>query len=150
MMEHTTPIVDYLSIKIAETDILLSSTCKASFKSPYNKINIQLKPTTASLSYYEVRITQADEVADIGVGTLAYWATNISANTVTTFSIDINAKNFSHGDNTYRISLYAKSAIDGSWDVSYLYFTLEDTQFMLADGVEFAVLTTQEIPTVND
>lgn len=146
-MNHTPPIVDYLSIKIADVDILLASTCKASFNSPYNKIEVRLKPTTTSLSYYEVRVTQADEVADIGVGTLAYWATNISANDITTFSIDINAKNFSHGDNKYRISLYAKSAIDGSWDISYLVFTLTDTQVLLKDGSALGVLTTQEIPT---
>lgn len=71
-MEHTTPLVEYLSIKIANTDILLSSTCRASFKAPYNKIDVQIKPTTTSLSYYEVRVTRADEVADIGVGALAY------------------------------------------------------------------------------
>lgn len=146
-MEHATPLVDYLSIKIANTDILLSSTCRASFKPPYNKIEVQLKPTTASLSYYEVRVTQADEVADIGVGKLAYWDANISANGIKTFSIDINSTNFSHGDATYRLSFYAKNAVDGSWDVSYLYFTFDDMQFILSDGYEFAVLTDRDIPT---
>jgi hypothetical protein len=71
-MEYSTPNVEYISIKIANTDILLSSSCRASFKAPYNKVDIQMKPTTASLSYYEVRVTKADEVADIGVGTLVY------------------------------------------------------------------------------
>ena len=148
-MEHATPIVDYLSIKIANTDILLSSVCKASFKPPYNKIDVQIKPTTTSLSYYEVRVTQADEVADIGVGALAYWDANIRADEVKTFSINIDTTNFSYGDTTYRISFYAKSAIDGSWDVSYLYFTVEDLQFTLSDGSGFAVLTTRDIPTDN-
>jgi hypothetical protein len=71
-MEYSTPNVEYISIKIANKDILLSSSCRASFKAPYNKIDIQMKPTTASLSYYEVRVTQANEVADIGVGKLVY------------------------------------------------------------------------------
>lgn len=146
-MEHATPIVDYLSIKIANTDILLSTTCRASFKPPYNKIEVQIKPTATSLSYYEVRVTKADEVADIGVGKLAYWDANISANAVKTFSIEINSTNFSYGDTTYRLSFYAKSAIDGSWDVSYLYFTFDDIQFILSDESEFAVLTDREAPT---
>lgn len=146
-MEYNTPSVDYLSIKIANTDILLSSTCRASFKAPYNKIDIQMKPTTASLSYYEVRVTKADEVADIGVGKLVYWDANVSLNEVKKFSIDINSTNFAYGDGAYRISFYAKSAIDGSWDVSYLYFTLDDIQFMLSDGSEFAVLTDRDAPT---
>ena len=148
-MEYRTPIVDYLTIKIANTDVLLSSTCRASFKPPYNKIDVQIKPTTTSLSYYEVRVTKADEVADIGVGTLAYWDANISANEITTFSIDINSTNFAHGDNKYRLSFYAKSAIDGSWDVSYLFFTVEDFQFILSDGTEFAVLTARDVPEDN-
>lgn len=146
-MELNTPNVEYISIKIADHDILLSSVCRASFKSPYNKINIQIKPTTSSLSYYEVRITKADDVADIGVGTLAYWDANISANTVKQFSIDVNETNFSSGDGKYRISFYAKSAIDGSWDVSYLVFTLDDLQFTLSDGSDFDVLTVRDIPT---
>lgn len=146
-MEHATPVVDYLSIKIADADILLSTTCRASFKPPYNKIEVQIKPIATSLSYYEVRVTKADEVADIGVGKLAYWDANISANAVKTFSIEINSTNFSYGDTTYRLSFYAKSAIDGSWDVSYLYFTFDDIQFILSDESEFAVLTDREAPT---
>lgn len=71
-MELNTPNVEYISIKIANKDILLSSYCRASFKPPFNKIDVKIKPTTASLSYYEVRVTKIDEVADIGVGTLAY------------------------------------------------------------------------------
>ena len=70
-MELNTPNVEYISLKIAGKDILLSSSCRASFKSPFNKIDVKLKPKNASISYYEVRITKADEVADIGVGTLA-------------------------------------------------------------------------------
>lgn len=146
-MEHATPLVDYLSIKIANKDILLSSACRASFKPPYNKIEVQLKPTTTSLSYYEVRVTKVDEVADIGIGKLAYWDANISANEIKNFSIEINNTNFSYGDTTYRLSFYAKSAVDGSWDVSYLYFTFDDMQFMLSDGSEFAVLTDIAAPT---
>lgn len=148
-MEYSTPNVEYISIKIANTDILLSSSCRASFKAPYNKVDIQMKPTTASLSYYEVRVTKADEVADIGVGTLVYWDANVSANAIKQFSIDINSANFSKGDGAYRISFYAKSAIDGSWDVSYLFFTLDDIQFTLADGSSFAVLTTQDAPKAD-
>jgi hypothetical protein len=37
--------------------------------------------------------------------------------------------------------------VDGSWDVSYLYFTFDDMQFMLSDGSEFAVLTDIAAPT---
>ena len=146
-MELNTPNVEYISIKIANKDILLSSSCRASFKPPFNKIDVKIKPTTASLSYYEVRVTKIDEVADIGVGTLAYWDANISANSEHQFSIDINNTNFAYGDGAYRISFYAKNAIDGSWDVSYLFFTLDQMNFTLSDGSSFAVLTDRAAPT---
>lgn len=146
-MEHITPNVEYLSIKIADRDILLSSCCRASYESPYNKIDVQIQPTNASLSYYEVRVTKADEAFDIGVGTLAYWDANIAANQIKTFSIDINKDNFPEGNITYRISFYAKSAIDGSWDVSYLFFSSDGLQFVLSDGSSFAVLTDRDAPT---
>ena len=148
-MELNTPNVEYISLKIAGKDILLSSSCRASFKSPFNRIDVKLKPKNASISYYEVRITKADEVADIGVGTLASWSANIPANSEYQYSIDINKTNFAHGDGAYRISFYAKSAVDGSWDVSYLFFTLDQTYFTLSDGSIFAVLTDEDVPSGN-
>ena len=149
MMELNTPNVEYISLKIASKDILLSSSCRASFKPPFNKIDVALRPKNSSISYYEVRITRADEDADIGVGTLASWSANIPANEEYQFSIDINKTNFTHGDGAYRISFYAKSAIDGSWDVSYLFFTLDQTYFTLSDGSIFAVLTDRDAPERN-
>ena len=71
-MELTTPNVEYISVSIAGKNILLASSCRASFKSPFNKIDVKIQPTNTSLSYYEVRITKADEDWDIGVGKLAY------------------------------------------------------------------------------
>ena len=149
-MELNTPNIEYTAIKIADKDILLaSSSCRASFKPPFNRLDIKMRPKNTSISYYEVRITKADEVADIGSGKLAFWAANIPANADYQFSIDINSTNFAYGDGTYRLSFYAKSALDGSWDVSYLYFTFDNIQFRLSDGAEFAVLTTRDVPTDN-
>lgn len=149
-----TPNLEYLSIKLAGNEIALSSSCIASFKPPYNQIDIKLKPTNTELSYYEVRITGADESYDIGVGTRAEliqdgesvtWLANMPMNAICAYSLPINSTNFKQGDGTYRISFYAKSASDGSWDVSYLYFTL-DQYFTLSDGSTFAVLTDQSAP----
>ena len=146
-MELTTPNVEYSSLSIAGKEILLSSSCRASFKPPFNRIDVTIKPKNTSLSYYEVRITKADEDWDIGVGKLAYWEANVSSNIAHQYSIDINSVNFAHGDGAYRISFYAKSATDGSWDVSYLFFTLDQTYFTLSDGSIFSVLTDEEAPT---
>lgn len=145
-MELTTPNVEYISVSIAGKNILLASSCRASFKSPFNKIDVKIQPTNTSLSYYEVRITKADEDWDIGVGKLAYWEANVSSNVPHQYSIDINSTNFAKGDGAYRISFYAKSALDGSWDVSYLFFTLDQTYFTLSDGSTFEVLTTRSTP----
>lgn len=154
-MELNTPNVEYLSIKIAGKDILLASSCKASFKPPFNRIDVQIQPKNTALSYYEVRITKADAEADIGIGVLPKdpdgikcWCANIPQNKPYQFSIAINEENFIHGDGAYRISFYAKSALDGSWDVSYLFFTLDQTYFTLSDGSVFAVLTDRDAPSV--
>lgn len=145
-MGLVTPLVTYNSISINGKSVALSNSCKASFEAPYNKININLTPTNCSLSQYEVRVTQADANYDIGVGQLAYWDTNIENNKAYTFQIDINATNFIYGDGTYRISLYARSSVDGSWDMAYLFFVVEG-QFTLDDGSALAVLTTREAPS---
>ncbi len=145
-MSLITPLVSYDTIRINGKDISLSSSCRASFIAPYNKINIEMAPTNCSLSYFEVRVTGLDAEYDIGVGAKAYWTTNIAANAKHTFTIDINSENFTLGDGAYRISLYARSALDGSWDVTYLFFTVSGEQFILADGLEFGVITTKEAP----
>lgn len=148
-MSLVTPLVSYDTIKINGVDISLSSKCRASFIAPYNKINIEMTPTNCSLSYFEVRVTGSEESYDIGVGANAYWTTNIAANLTHTFTIEINSTNFSLGDRDYRISLYAKSALDGSWDVTYLFFTVDGEEFILADDSSFNVLTTRDIPSTN-
>lgn len=139
---YITPIVNYKSIKINNQDITLSTICKASFTSPYNRIDFVINSTNVSLSYYEVRITREDDNYDIGIGVLAYWDTNIQNNVDYSFSINVNSINFNYGDGTYRISLYAKNAIDGSWDVAYLLFTVNNDQFVTNDASDgFEVLT---------
>lgn len=148
-MSLVTPLVSYDTIKINGVDISLSSKCRASFIAPYNKINIEMTPTNCSLSYFEVRVTGSEESYDIGVGANAYWTTNIAANLTHTFTIEINSTNFSLGDRDYRISLYAKSALDDSWDVTYLFFTVDGEEFILADDSSFNVLTTKDIPSTN-
>lgn len=63
------PLVRYDSISINGKEIAMgSTTCRASYNSPYNKINVTLTPTNCSLSYYEVRVTRADEPYDIQTG----------------------------------------------------------------------------------
>jgi hypothetical protein len=61
----------------------------------------------------------------------------------------VNSTNFAHGNTTYRVGMYARSASDGSWDVSYLFFTVGNGQFTLSDGSGFAVLTTRDTPNHN-
>lgn len=146
-MALVSPLVTYNSIKINNVDVLLDGNCRASFNSPFNKINVTMTPTNCSLSYYEVRVTGIDDPYDIEVGNLAYWTASVAQNKTHSFTININETLFNKGNGVYRISLYAKSAIDGSWDTSYLLFTVDNNQFVLADGTTFSVLTTREAPS---
>jgi len=66
------PLINYNSIKINGIEIELETTCKASFSSPFNKIDFEMTPTNCSLSHFEVRVTGVDDAYDIGVGNLAY------------------------------------------------------------------------------
>jgi hypothetical protein len=145
-MPANSPSVKYNSIKLNGTNISLSGSCKASFVSPYNKITVSMTPST-SLSYYEVRVTKSNEAYDIGVGQLAYYATNVAGNTAKTFDINVNSTNFTGGSGTYRISLYAQNAADYSWDVTYLFMVIPSsgsTNQLFApkgsDGLEVSVI----------
>jgi hypothetical protein len=142
-MSYSTPLVNYETIKVHDTDVLLGSQCKASFQHPYNKINITMTPTNCSLSQFDVRVTRSEDPWDIDQGVLAYRATNLTRNMSHSFSIEVNETNFNQGIGTYRIGLYARNALDNSWDVTYLFFALGSEQFILADGSTFEVLTTR-------
>lgn len=52
------PLVNYKSILINDKQISIGSEVKASYSSPFNKINVVFTPTNCSLSYYEVRVTR--------------------------------------------------------------------------------------------
>lgn len=72
-MPLNAPFVEYNSISINGNEIAMeSTTCRASYNSPFNKINVTFTPTNCSLSYYEVRVTRVDEPYDIQTGALAY------------------------------------------------------------------------------
>lgn len=141
-----TPNINYKSIKINNKNIVLGEKVRASFVAPYNRIDIVMQPVNCSLSYYEVRVTKSTVDWDIGVGNLAYWDANISLQEDKNFSIPINSEIFDEGDGDYRISLYGRSAIDGSWDVTYLLFTVEEDKFIPIDASGFEVLTTRNTP----
>ena len=143
---YSTPEINYKSIKVNNVDIALSSTAAVSFQPPYNRIDIVMRPIESAPSYYEVRITKENEEYDIGLGILAYMNQSVPLNTDTSFSIDVNSTNFNKGDGLYRVSLYAKSSIDGSWDVTYLVFTLNDECLQTSDGQDIVVVTTRGIP----
>ena len=143
---YSTPNITYKSIKINNTDISLSSTTKVSFISPFNKINITIRPTTCSISYYEVRVTKDTEDYDIGVGNCAYFTGSLSVDQDYSFSININNTLFNKGDGKYRISLYGKSSLDGSWDVTYLLFTVDNEQVIDSNNNGIEMLTIQDAP----
>lgn len=147
-MGLTTTLVNYKSIKVADKELLLDGSAIVSFNPPTNKIEITMQPLEYSLSYFEVRITKATDPYDINVGIrpAGCYSYNVSANKEHTFIIDVNEENFIHGNGEYRISLYAKSALDGKWDIVYLFFTSGGLQFTLADGTPLAVSTKREAP----
>jgi hypothetical protein len=68
----TSPLVNYKSISINGKQISMESECRASYNSPFKKIDVSIIPTTCSLRYYEARVTRAEDPYDIEVGSLAY------------------------------------------------------------------------------
>ncbi len=153
-MPFETSLVRYDSIELNNTEVALDGAYKVSFSPPYNKINLTFSLVESSLSYYEVRVTREADPYDIGVGTLARTPSgeaialsNLALNKSHTITIAICPETFNSGDGDYRVSLYAKSALDGMWDVTYLLFTLKDSCYLqTSDGSILGVGTSQDIP----
>lgn len=154
-IKYSPPVVTYKSVKlgnkISGTDILMQNTSqetsshtRVSYNAPYNKIYVTFRPSV-SLSYYEVRVTQANADWDIGVGALAWYGTNITSQADTEFEININNTNFV-SDGLYRVSFYAQNSVDSSWDVSYFMISGDNFEFRPSDHDKFGVTTAREHP----
>jgi hypothetical protein len=142
-MGYTIPDVSYnisvANLKFNTTEaVTVGSLCKVSYN---HKITIKVTPNNCGLGQFDIRVTGSDDPWDIDQGKLLNRATNLSKNSSYNCEFFINQENFpTAGD--YRIGLYARNALDDSWDVTYLFFTLSE-QFILADGSSFEVLTTR-------
>lgn len=111
------PNIRYLSPDLGET-------FHASYNAGYNSIEVRFI-SDLSLNYYEARVTKEGEDYDVGVGALAFehigsWA----ANTEHSYTITVDNTLFPN-PGTYRISLYAREALENTWDVTYLFITSE-------------------------
>ena len=93
-----------------------------SYISGYNTVVVEFQ-SDISLNYYEVRVTKEFEEYDIGIGACPYRNTNgFAANTKHTFTIPVTPEFFPESG-TYRVSLYAREALENTWDVTYLFIT---------------------------
>ena len=146
-MLFETSLISYDSIKLNNIDITLDGVHRVSFTPPYNKIDVTFSLLETSLSYYEVRVTGENDPYDIGIGNLAFTPlTNLALNKTHTCSISVTPEIFDKGDGVYRVSFYAKSALDGTWDVTCLLLTVDGLCIQLADGSLLGVGTTKPIP----
>jgi hypothetical protein len=154
-MLFETSLVSYDSIKINNEEITLDGNYRVSFSPPYNKVDINFSLLESSLSYYEVRVTGEDDPYGVGEGILALNPNeeplalfSLALNKSHAISISVCPKVFNKGDGVYRVGLYAKSAVDGIWDITYFLFTLSDGYVYTSDGELIGVCTTQESPSI--
>ena len=146
---YNPPELTYKALTVNGTNYISSNSLKVSFTPPYNKVFITFRPNVL-LNRFIVNATFENEPYDIDVGKRLVAApggsvTSISENKDTTVSFTVDAENFSKGDGLYRIGMYAQSALDYSWDVSYILLTVTGDVFLPSDATSFDGLTTKMI-----
>lgn len=118
-----------------------------SYQDGYNSIQVVFE-SDISLNFYEVRVTLEGEDYDIGVGACPYQNANgFAANQKHTFFIPVTQEYFPNSG-TYRVSLYAREAIENTWDVTYLFITSEGEIFQPVgqeEGEGMEVLTKKKL-----
>ena len=111
---------------------------RASYKEGHNNITVKYI-SDISLNFYQVRITKDGEKFGLDTGVLAYqYAGSLAANVEHSFNIEINDELFPE-DGIYRIGLYAREALENTWDVTYLLFITSEGEIFIpsnADGFE--------------
>jgi hypothetical protein len=146
-MSYIVPDVSY-NIKVANLkfntvgDIAIGTTCRVSYNC---KIIITLTPKNCGLDQFDIRATASADPWDLDRGILLSRRTNLQQSISYSCEFLINKENFPDAGE-YRIGLYARNALDGSWDVTYLFVTLNDGYFQLADGI-LGVVTNRDIPS---
>jgi len=98
---------------------------KASYNSPFNSITGSFT-SNRGLSRFEIRVNPVEtEDFGPGIGNLACSMTGITANTATSFTINITQAIFTGSQsNTYRICLMGQSTLDYSWDCTQLFMVV--------------------------
>lgn len=105
--------------------INLSSTgTKVSFIPPCNSIHLEFS-SNVGLTRYLVRATKENEDYDVDLGARLVYQTSLAANTLHKIDIPISAENF-NTNGVYRIGLYAQSELNYEWDITYLFFTINE------------------------
>lgn len=163
LSNHPLMAEDSIKISLNGVEVSAENGCVASYNPPFNKIDIKLTLTDDALSYFEVRVTDINEDYDIGVGNLplktlqngntpateAFWL-DLRANQTHTLFFYITPEGFpmaaTESSKSFRVSFYAKNELDGSWNVSYLVFTIDGYQLVLQNGETLNVVSSRERP----
>ena len=115
------PNITYTSIVRGDnTSVSIGGSIACSFHSPYNSITVKFKCTNMSLSSYVIRLCKQGNSIGPYSGTLLNSATNISMNTETTLSFNVNSSKFTEGDGVYIVGLYAQG-YNNIWDSTQLF-----------------------------
>ena len=157
-------LVKFNSIKVNGKEI--DQVGRVSYNYPFNEIKFEMAVKNTSLNYFEVRVTNWEDEYDIEVGELVYYSPGFPASSTQTFTIKIDPDKYpifritgpESKIKTFRVGLYARSAVDNSWDVAYFVFTTNNEQLFITEldsngntkTIPLCVLTKRDIPTIKN
>ena len=144
---------DPITKREEQIPLSVGGTVHRSFSEHFNSIHITFN-SNISLNKYEVRATEIPADKDplvqkqsygVGEGTLLFNEYgSIQAGVDFTFTISINGKVFDP-TKSYRIGLYARSALDNTWDATELFMTTSGLFLVKPDGTWFETLAQDNI-----
>ena len=149
----TIPEMSY-TIKFNGKNISLGESVRASFKDGFNTVSGTATSTNVSLNWFEIRVTEADEDWGIDKGNRLFITVgSIEANTAYNWNFTITPDKFNMGNSTnkaFRIAFYSRSALDGTWNITYTLLDLQSLSLIDSNGVSLEVPTQEEpLPNIN-
>ena len=104
-----------------------------SFAPGFNKIKVTFR-SNMSLNYIDARITRLEDLRGVNVGQLGDQIVgSLAANTFYDLVINVNRETFIYGGGAYVLSIYAKSATDGTWSETLFLLTVGEEQVVTVD-----------------
>lgn len=142
----------YVNGRSVYTEGIPEDSWKISFASGYNSVKVVFRCLNCSLTRAMLTVQKGakEDVCPYDCGPtsskseeVATIVGSIAANTTQTLEFEASNRTFTEGDGVYTLSIYAKSAVDGSWNEYDILLSAVGTELQTSNGLSLYTINAE-------